>query len=85
MKREERNAIREAHFSTVTRNSWTYKRLTAEEETALKQALFSAPLFGSTRFQVTEEIQAIYLAFQLALGYKPIGWREPEPEAAPTF
>ena len=70
-----------ARFAQVTVNSWTYDRLTETERKALKEVLFQYPLHGNSDHHLFEEYESRYSAFLAALGYNPIGWREPMAEA----
>ena len=80
MKNKE-NAFSE--FWEMIQKSWTYARLTADERTRVHEALTDAKLLGTFR-QRFEQLYNVYGAFLLALDYKPIGWRETDPEV-PLF
>jgi hypothetical protein len=64
-------------FVEMIKKSWTYGRLTDQERERLFEALSRAHIFG-TWVQRWEILNDVYFAFLTALGYKPIGWREPE-------
>ena len=59
----------------MTKESWTYKRLTQDERDRLTEAIDSVNLFGSYK-QRFEYLHSVYYAFILALGYDATGWRE---------
>lgn len=77
MTNPEREEIRDAYISRL-RKSWTYARLTYEERTALAEAFYEFPVYGSTKKQVTDQLNAVYYAFLCALGYNnnKMNWRE---------
>lgn len=63
------------YFERVTRNSWTWERLTHEEQERFLQVDFST--IRGNRHQRIEAFNTAYKAFLLALGYSPSNWREP--------
>ena len=67
------------NFIEMIKNSWTYEKMTEEEQTRL-MGMFNHPrvidsLKGSF-IQRWASLQAIYYAFLIGLGYAPINWRE---------
>lgn len=78
MKKQEREGIRRDYFESITKKSWTFAKLTETEKKRCEEALFSYPILGDTRAQVSEQVQALYYAFLLALGYGEAvaGWRK---------
>ena len=75
------------NYIIMIKDSWTYQRLTEDEQ----QRLFDTISWSEKRGQIKgnyeqrwDILQAIYHSFINALGYKPIGWREPE-EDIPLF
>ena len=76
------NAV-ENYFQNVIKKSWTWQKLTQEEQ----QRFIDMDVFDKikgTDKQRVEWLNTIYTAFLSALDYKPIGWRE-EDEEIPMF
>lgn len=76
------NAV-ENYFQNIIKKSWTWQKLTQEEQ----QRFIDMDVFDKikgTDKQRVEWLNTIYTAFLSALGYKPIGWRE-EDEEIPMF
>ena len=76
------NAV-ENYFQNVIKKSWTWQKLTQEEQ----QRFIDMDVFDKikgTDKQRIEWLNTIYTAFLSALDYKPIGWRE-EDEEIPMF
>jgi len=75
-------------FGHMVMNSWTYNRMTEEEKDACLASILFAKnqglLFGTYK-QRWQQLDAIYHAFLLGLGYSGPNWREPEPDKVPTF
>lgn len=71
------------YFNTVIVNGWTWQRLTQEERERFKTCVDFSRIKGSARQRV-EVLNMLYSAFLHGVGYKPIGWRESDPEA-PKF
>ena len=72
------NAV-EDYFQNVIKKSWTWQKLTQEEQ----QRFIDMDVFDKikgTDKQRVEWLNTIYTAFLSALGYKPIGWREEDKE-----
>lgn len=70
------NAV-ENYFQNVIKKSWTWQKLTQEEQ----QRFIDMDVFDKikgTDKQRVEWLNTIYTAFLSALGYKPIGWRDME-------
>ena len=69
------------HFIDVTMQSWTFEKLTKEEQERIISVLNSnntAKALKGGYFQRLETLHAIYHSFLMALSYEPIGWREDE-------
>ena len=64
-------------YIDMVKASWTFDRLTEEEKKRLLEALKFTKLSGTFR-QRWETLQAVNYGFLLGVGYKSIGWREPE-------
>lgn len=65
----------ENYFQNVIKKSWTWQKLTEEEQ----QRFIDMDVFDKikgTDKQRVEWLNTIYTAFLSALDYKPIGWRE---------
>lgn len=72
------NAV-ENYFQNVIKKSWTWQKLTQEEQ----QRFINMNVFDKIKGvdkQRVEWLNTIYTAFLSALGYKPIGWREEDKE-----
>lgn len=72
------NAV-ENYFQNVIKKSWTWQKLTQEEQ----QRFIDMDVFDKikgTDKQRIEWLNTIYTAFLSALDYKPIGWREEDKE-----
>lgn len=69
----------EDYFQRIIKQSWTWKRLTEEEQ----QRFIDMPVFdrvkGNDKTRI-EWLQTIYHSFLCGIGYKPLGWRETEEE-----
>ena len=68
------NAV-ENYFQNIIKKSWTWQKLTQEEQ----QRFINMDVFDKikgTDKQRVEWLNTIYTAFLSALEYKPIGWRE---------
>lgn len=79
---EHENAVYN-YFNTVILNSWTWQRLTDDEKERFKTCIDFSRIKGTARQRV-EWLNMVYAAFLQGVGYKPIGWRETDPEA-PQF
>lgn len=71
-------------FVKMVEKSWTYARLTETEKACLHDAFYKYDYKGSYKAR-WDQLQKAYYFFLAALGYKPIGWREPETEENPLF
>ena len=67
--------VTEDHFQAVIKKSWTWQRLTEEEKANFINLNFDN--IKGTKKQRLLLLNDIYKAFLAGLGYKPIGWREP--------
>lgn len=76
------NAV-ENYFQNVIKKSWTWQKLTEEEQQRFIDMDVFDKIKGNDKQRI-EWLNTIYTAFLSALGYKPIGWRE-EDEEIPMF
>ena len=65
----------ENYFQEVIKKSWTWERLTEEEQKRFIDMNVFDKIKGNDNTRV-EWLNTIYQSFLSALGYKPIGWRE---------
>lgn len=65
----------ENYFQNVIKKSWTWERLTEEEQKRFIDMNVFDRIKGNDKTRV-EWLKTIYQSFLSALGYKPIGWRE---------
>ena len=65
----------ENYFQNVIKKSWTWQRLTEEEQKRFIDMNVFDRIKGNDKTRV-EWLNTIYQSFLSALGYKPIGWRE---------
>lgn len=66
----------QADFIAMTRNSWTFQRMTQkEQDTAIQALLCSGMLKGSYKQRYCA-LNAVYRAFLLGIGYNGPQWRE---------
>lgn len=72
------NAV-ENYFQNVIKKSWTWEKLTEEEQDRFINMTVFDRIKGNDQTRV-EWLYTIYHTFLCALGYKPIGWRETEEE-----
>ena len=68
-----------ADFLAILRNSWTFARMTQEEQQKAIQALDCSKRVKGSYYQRWDVYQIIYDAFLLGVGYDGPSWREPEP------
>lgn len=80
MKNIDRENYKKIYIEEVYKKSWTYAKLTEEEQQKIIDILYSAKLYGNNKEQLTNEMHSIYSAFLSALDYDPIHWRETEEE-----
>jgi hypothetical protein len=75
----------EDYFQNVIKKSWTWERLTEEEQQRFIDMSVFDRIKGNDKTRV-EWMCTIYHSFLSALGYQPIGWRETEEEKEmPSF
>lgn len=67
----------EDYFQNVIKKSWTWNKLTEEEQRRFVDMNVFDRIKGSDKTRI-EWLNTIYHSFLCALGYKPIGWRETE-------
>lgn len=72
------NAV-ENYFQTVIKKSWTWEKLTEEEQKKFVDMNVFDQIKGNDKTRI-EWLNTIYQSFLTALGYKPIGWRETKEE-----
>ena len=65
----------ENYFQNVIKKSWTWQRLTEEEQKRFIDMNVFDKIKGNDKTRI-EWLNTIYQSFLSALGYKPIGWRE---------
>lgn len=65
----------ENYFQNVIKKSWTWQKLTDEEQKRFIDMNVFDRIKGNDKTRV-EWLNTIYQSFLSALGYKPIGWRE---------
>lgn len=69
----------EDYFQNVIKKSWTWDKLTEEEQRRFIDMDVFDKIKGNDKTRV-EWLHTIYISFLSALEYKPIGWRETEEE-----
>ena len=67
----------ETYFQNVIKKSWTWEKLTEEEQQRFIDMDVFDKIKGNDETRI-EWLNTIYQSFLTALGYKPIGWRETE-------
>lgn len=67
----------EDYFQSVIKNSWTWEKLTKEEQKRFINMNVFDYIKGHDQTR-KEWLHTIYEAFLVALGYDPVGWRETE-------
>ena len=72
---EKYSPVVENYFETVVKKSWTWERLTEEEQQRFINMKLFDKIKGNDRMRI-EWFHTIYMAYITALGYKPFGWRE---------
>ena len=72
------NAV-ENYFQNVIKKSWTWEKLTEEEQDRFISMNVFDRIKGDDQTRV-EWLNTIYHTFLYGLGYKPIGWRETQEE-----
>lgn len=82
--REKERAVTD--WLDMTFKSWTWDRLTPEERAefldVVNRQCSLKTITGAYRHR-WEILNLVYHAYLVGIGYKPIGWREPE--TAPAF
>ena len=83
MNKPKENAL--SDFMEMTRQSWTYERMTWEEKSRCEKALRSASSLGiqGSYSQRYGALNGVYYGFLLGIGYTGALWREPHPEEIP--
>lgn len=67
----------EDYFQNIIKNSWTWDRLTLDEQNRFINMNVFDEIKGNDQTRI-KWLNTIYSSFLTALGYKPIGWREME-------
>ena len=84
MERTKENTL--SIFMHMIYNSWTYERMTADEQERLEKAVDWADSQGMIKGSFDKRwkvLQAIYNAFLQGIGFSGHLWREPNPEEIP--
>lgn len=68
----------QADYIAMTRNSWTFQRMTQMEQEVAIQALLCSDMINGSYKQRYSALNAVYRAFLLGIGYNGPQWREPE-------
>ena len=76
------NAV-ENYFKNVIKKSWTWAKLTTEEQRRFIDMNVFDKIKGTDKQRV-EWLNTIYKSYLAALNYKPLGWRE-NTDNIPTF
>lgn len=71
------STVIEDYFENVIKKSWSWARLTEEEQKQFINMNVFNKIKGNNNTRI-EWLHTIYQAYLIALGYKPIGWREVE-------
>ncbi len=64
----------ETYFQNVIKKSWTWEKLTEEEQQRFIDMDVFDKIKGNDETRI-EWLNTIYQSFLAALGYEPIGWR----------
>lgn len=67
----------ENYFQDAIKKSWTWERLTEDEKQRFVDMHVFDRIKGNDKTRI-EWLNTIYTAYLTALGYEPIGWREPK-------
>ena len=67
----------EDYFQRVIKKSWTWEKLTEQEQERFINMNVFDKIKGNDKTRV-EWLNTIYTSFLIALGYKVVGWREEE-------
>lgn len=65
----------EDYFQNVIKKSWTWNKLTPDEQNRFTNMDVFDEIKGTDKIRV-EWLYTIYKSFLIALGYKPYGWRD---------
>lgn len=71
------SSVVENFFQNVIKQSWTWNKLTEEEQKRFIDMNVFDKIKGNDNTRI-EWFNTIYHSFLCALGYTPIGWRETE-------
>lgn len=70
-------------YMNIAKESWTWHRMTSDEQERCSEALRRTTLNGTYR-QRMATLSDVHFSFLLGLDYKPIGWRETDKDV-PLF
>lgn len=70
------NEQAQADYIAMTRNSWTFQRMTQMEQEVAIQALLCSEMIRGSYKQRYSALNAVYRAFLLGIGYDGPQWRE---------
>ena len=73
------SSVVEYYFQNIIKKSWTWNRLTEEEQKRFINMNVFDKIKGNDKTRI-EWLHTIYIYFLSALEYKPIGWREAKEE-----
>lgn len=68
----------QADYIVITRNSWTFQRMTQEEQEKAIQALLCSEMIKGSYEQRYSAFNAVYRAYLLGIGYDGPQWRMSE-------
>ena len=74
----------ENYFQTVIKKSWTWSKLTKEEQKRFIDMDVFDKIKGNDKTRI-EWLHTIYVSFLSALGYQWSGWRDDEEKEIPRF
>jgi DNA invertase Pin-like site-specific DNA recombinase len=66
------------YVERVTKRSWTFDKLTEDEKEHVLLLLANLKSKAKTARGVACAVRRVYSKYLHSLGYKPIGWRDPE-------
>lgn len=76
MKIKDREKYRDMYIENVYKKSWTFEKLTQNDQNKILDILYNLKLYGNDIKQLSCEMQQVYCAFLEALDYTYNGWRE---------
>lgn len=75
MRKEQREQIKSDYIYIII-CSWTYARLTRQEQEQIMELLKNYKPTENTKKDICEALNTIYRAYLVAKDYSPTGWRE---------